>query len=546
MCELAMIRLNQAAPSDDPILGTLSHTIARCLATSCLAAPHQPTLDATLPAHDTKKRMVRECLANHVDEWQDAALQLPACAHLPGDSLAVYTQAASACSSIVALVRPTMEALETLDALCCAGPRSPCEASRVDLFKDMKSVWATTLQESETKSWPAGFMSLNYVLLSMTELHSLFDNAMVSAFIKAYKCFTTPDVLMSAVYERVCIPEGLSPLGGKDSLYMRVYVLMREWVLAHPEDFANEEVYAGAMKVIAEISSAKGTLANNLKLQIQHAHSAQIAARCVVFRHPATIQQQGHAPHTQLLLLEMLDARVIAEMFTCIDQKLLACVQPDEFSSLSWGKSKLQYFSTNVRKVVSRANSVSNWAASLVLCGPSAEARADIVAKLMKVCHALFNMSNFNSTMGLYAALSLVAVDRLKKTKALFSSEALQTYQEVGTVLNPSSSWKSYRAELAIRKPPAVPYVGVWCSDLTMIEDGNLSLRAHEGEVLVNIEKAQMLASVLDQIAVYQRSEFHFSDAVRSPLLSHFLSLPYLDEEAQYALSMYHEPRDPS
>jgi hypothetical protein len=70
-------------------------------------------------------------------------------------------------------------------------------------------------------------------------------------------------------------------------------------------------------------------------------------------------------------------------------------------------------------------------------------------------------MNNFNTLMGIIAAINLSAVSRLKKTKALLAKHTQQTFQELEEVMNARSSWATYRQLIRHCTPPAVPYLYV-------------------------------------------------------------------------------------
>lgn len=61
----------------------------------------------------------------------------------------------------------------------------------------------------------------------------------------------------------------------------------------------------------------------------------------------------------------------------------------------------------------------------------------------------------------------------------------------------------------AASRRPAVPYLGLYLTDLTFIEDGNKDWVAEEGgERLVNLSKCAMLGKALGEILRFQRSDY--------------------------------------
>jgi hypothetical protein len=80
--------------------------------------------------------------------------------------------------------------------------------------------------------------------------------------------------------------------------------------------------------------------------------------------------------------------------------------------------------------------------------------------------------------------------------------------------------------------------VGVYLSDLTFIEDGNLDMLAN-GQV--NFTKHRMVANVIQELGQYQQTPYNL---VRVDAIRLFLdTLDPLSEQKQYQLSLKHEPR---
>jgi len=117
-----------------------------------------------------------------------------------------------------------------------------------------------------------------------------------------------------------------------------------------------------------------------------------------------------------------------------------------------------------------------------------------------------------------------------------------QILQDLQLIVNPASSWKSYRTALTASGPPLIPYIGVYLSDLTFIEDGNPDF-FEAPEHLVNFSKCQMVYSILQQIAIYQTIPYDLPISVHNGLGEFFNELPCLDEESQYEVSLYLEPK---
>lgn len=91
----------------------------------------------------------------------------------------------------------------------------------------------------------------------------------------------------------------------------------------------------------------------------------------------------------------------------------------------------------------------------------------------------------------------------------------------------------------ATRGGPCVPYLGVYLSDLTFIEDGNMDFI--KDTKLVNFEKRSMVAKVLTEIQGFQQIDYCLRPV---PEIQVFLNkLEILDEKQAYEKSLQCEPR---
>jgi son of sevenless-like protein len=80
--------------------------------------------------------------------------------------------------------------------------------------------------------------------------------------------------------------------------------------------------------------------------------------------------------------------------------------------------------------------------------------------------------------------------------------------RELNQVMSSTKNFSEYRALLRIANPPCVPFLGVFLTDLTFIEDGNTDMmRKHPH--LINFSKRMKTAEVISDIQQYQSVPYH-------------------------------------
>jgi len=162
--------------------------------------------------------------------------------------------------------------------------------------------------------------------------------------------------------------------------------------------------------------------------------------------------------------------------------------------------------------------------------------RAKVMRKLIRIMEHLRKLNNFNSIMAIMAGMNCSAVHRLKFTKEEIG-HAMDRFQSLEEELSSNNAYKNYRAILASVDPPCIPYLGVYLTDLTFIEDGN----PDHIKGLVNYKKRRLYFDVIEQIQQYQQRSYNLQYV--SQIGQFFQKLLWKDEDALYAASLKREPR---
>jgi len=87
-------------------------------------------------------------------------------------------------------------------------------------------------------------------------------------------------------------------------------------------------------------------------------------------------------------------------------------------------------------------------------------------------------------------------------------------------------------------KPPCLPYLGMFLTDLNMVEEGN----SNSLNDLINFEKRTRLAFVMKQILTFQKYSYQF---LTEPRIHSFLTqIGALNDEALHHFSEICEPKN--
>jgi len=108
--------------------------------------------------------------------------------------------------------------------------------------------------------------------------------------------------------------------------------------------------------------------------------------------------------------------------------------------------------------------------------------------------------------------------------------------------MDTASNFSRYREALRTSPPPSVPFLGLYLTDLTFIEDGNPSFL--KGSNLINFDKRTKVATVIQEIKQYQVSQYCLQDVplIQDSLLVKFKNVQSID--SLYDQSLKIEPRE--
>lgn len=209
----------------------------------------------------------------------------------------------------------------------------------------------------------------------------------------------------------------------------------------------------------------------------------------------------------------------------------------------AWSSEKRGHIAPNVIQLLQRANRTANWVATCVLLHPKVKERTKILTKFMTIAKHLKDMNNYNTLMGIIAGLNTVAISRLRHSFVNIKKQVSETWDVLMDTMNPGNAFKKLRATLEESGPTALPYIGMYLSDLTFMEDGNPDEMPPAGSKIINFGKHYMIYRAIDQLRKYQTSA-KFNITKHEPIHTFLYELPVLSEEELYSLSMLREPRD--
>eukprot|EP01094_Clydonella_sp_ATCC50884_P028908 TRINITY_DN8841_c0_g1_i1.p1 TRINITY_DN8841_c0_g1~~TRINITY_DN8841_c0_g1_i1.p1 ORF type:complete len:588 (+),score=266.36 TRINITY_DN8841_c0_g1_i1:205-1764(+) len=355
-------------------------------------------------------------------------------------------------------------------------------------------------------------------------------------FLASYRTITNPGQLLLKLAERFQVPPSISS-SSRAAIQNEVVEVLAMWLL-DPIDFDPSmmmwiEEFAG---VVVEKENA--ALAERLRSAAKDSEKKTWPAAAYFFAKPVKLASSYSLTPADLCMSS--SPKDIAQQLTLIDFDVFRRIEPRELLLQAWSKKTTKHRAPNVRALIRRFNRVSYWLATIVLCHEKLKDRAAALEKFINIAKELHALQNYNTLMGIIAGIRMSCVARLSFSQLTVNENLTKDFDKLCKMMEPQGSWKKYRAAIAGSSPPALPYFGLYLTDLTFIGDGNADFKGER----INIRKRLQEGAVLEQVLKYQQKAYDI--APLHPLYEYLLDMPALDDDILYRMSLKREPRGAS
>ncbi|XP_075210397.1 ras-specific guanine nucleotide-releasing factor 1-like [Lycorma delicatula] len=319
---------------------------------------------------------------------------------------------------------------------------------------------------------------------------------------------------------------------------MRVLNVLKHWISKHGQDFElNHQLKNLTIEFLEDI-----VYSPNL-LPAEHKAASQL------LRLLTKEESEGCKVDLDLLLappmtpskesIETLSALEIAEQMTYLDHQIFISISCEEFLGQAWMKADKAARAPHIILMTRRFNEVSQLVVSEIVRRSSMSARVNVIEKWAAVADISRCLHNFNGVLQICAAFTNSSVFRLKKTWEKVSKTTKQTIEKLQAIVSSDGRFRNLRDALHRCDPPCIPYLGMYLTDLSFIEEGTPNFT---DEGLLNFSKMRMIAHVIREIRHFQQTPYKIDliTKVTNYLLDSSL---LLDDDDLYKMSLQIEPR---
>ncbi|KAI8912742.1 ras guanine nucleotide exchange factor domain-containing protein [Gorgonomyces haynaldii] len=385
------------------------------------------------------------------------------------------------------------------------------------------------------------------------------DPGYATAFLMTFHLFGTAEQLFDELIGRFMMepPDGLTPDEVRiwvdkklQPVQIRVCNAFKAWLENHwiesKDDGCLDNIYSFAS---GPMMQAQPTLATRLQELVSKRISSDVYGTANVTPKMKRLIRTEDVP-TPLLpknlkrfTLYDLDPTEIARQLTLMESNIFAKIQPIELMKQEWSK-KENSLAVNVRQMTQMSTKITGWVVSKILSETDVKRRANCLKFFIKIADRCLSLNNYNTLMALASAFNSSTISRLKKTWDQLSARTKGTFENIKRATDHSRNYNEYRAVLKRTPLPALPFLGLFLTDLTFTDDGNTDMR-NNGR-LINFDKYAKTAKIIQDLSRYQTAYALAEVAeIQEHLLQSINERGTRDVQELYEISLRLEPREP-
>ncbi|KZV73767.1 ras GEF [Peniophora sp. CONT] len=398
--------------------------------------------------------------------------------------------------------------------------------------------------------------SLRALVEKLTPHNSLVDQGFLNVFFLTFRLFTTPTDLLQAIITRYNLlpPAEMSNSEELMAVWMqrkgvpvrlRVSNLIRNWlesywrpekdnvVLSPLNDFNRDALalmFPGPSTRIKEMVRVRAAQAESFDRGSGTPAMPATPSRPSMSGHmpqaglplnlnPPVVNSPSEIPRpimTKALLSRLrtrdfssiavtdFDSLELARQLTLMECAMYCSISPDE---LLEGSGEGSSNRASVRAMSGLSTTITGWVAESILNETDAKRRTALLKFFIKLADRCTAIHNYSTSRSILAALDSSTIARLHQTWAGVPQKQKHQVEAIRKLADHARNYHEYRSRLRNTPPPAVPFLGLYLTDLTFCREGNPSTRASPlapDKKLINFNKYHKMARIVQDMQRFQ------------------------------------------
>ncbi|CAJ0919164.1 1767_t:CDS:10 [Entrophospora sp. SA101] len=353
-------------------------------------------------------------------------------------------------------------------------------------------------------------------LIERLTMHDLLDSNFNATFLLTYRSFCDSDTFLEKLIDRFIIkpPEGMTPSEKEiwqekkqTPIRLRVLSIMKSWLEHYYMDDQDSHCLTRMKEFASTVMSEHMSFASVGLIKIIEKRQFQPGAifRELINTSPILPPQPILPRNLRRIKFLDLNPLEIARQLTIIESRLYNKIRPVECLNKAWSKEEGGEIAKNIKAMI-----VNRWVAEMILNNPDIRRRCALIKHFVAVADKCLLLNNFNSLTAIISGLNSAPIHRLRRTWETASQKTITLLEGLNRVMNSTKNFFAYRETLHSVNPPCVPFLGVYLTDLTFIEDGNPNILKKQTNI-INFSKRMKTAEVIREIQQYQSVPYNLT-----------------------------------
>lgn len=389
-------------------------------------------------------------------------------------------------------------------------------------------------------------------LVERLTMHNSFDASFNNTFLMTYRSFTTTTNYLEMLFDRFRIqsPPELTPSElnhwaerKQKPIRLRVFNVLKSWLEQYFYEGEDDEHLATVKRFAVEMAEHAMELPSRqlLRLVERRQGEGEPMVRKMVL---PTVAPPPVLPKS-LRKIKFLDIDPVemARQLTLLESKLYNNIKPTECLGKAWSKTGSDTHAKGIKDTINTSNRITGWVAEAILVQDDLKKRVAWIKHFIAIADSCRLLQNFSTMTAIVSGLNSAPVYRLKRSWDSINGRFIAVLENLNRIMQSSKNFSDYREMIHQLQPPCVPFLGVYLTDLTFIEDGNTD-RLKSDQRLINFGKRQKTAEVIREIMIYQATPYSLTPV---PGIQKFIQDNLVEARSDgelYAQSLNLEPRE--
>jgi len=212
-----------------------------------------------------------------------------------------------------------------------------------------------------------------------------------------------------------------------------------------------------------------------------------------------------------------IDPTELARQITIMGSKLYCSIEPEELLAMDGGSKKAAAnggsgpgaggVQSYLKAMSTLSTAISGWINESILGEEDVRKRVQLLKFFIKLGDRLLVLNNYDGLFAVHAALGSAQIDRLRQTWDALPTKYRGLMEQQREAASFAKNWQTYRQRLRMAQPPALPFLGIFLTDLTFVYDGNAKFRPSPNapdRALINMDRYFRISAVILDLQRFQ------------------------------------------